>query len=592
MALITGNNRANTLISASGADELRGLAGSDRLTGNGGIDTLSGGDGADRLFGGDGNDVLYGHSIADATAGSGRILASRVGGLFDTPVFLTSAPGDPNRLFVVEKGGQIQLLNPATGTTTTFLDIPDAQLSTGGEQGLLGLAFHPDYASNGKFYIFMVNAAGNLEVRAYDRSTTNPNLADAGSGNVILTINHPENSNHNGGWIGFGPDGMLYIATGDGGSGGDPANNAQNVNGDDFAADPNRDYAIPDDNPFATTAGADEIWATGLRNPWRPSFDRVTGDLYIADVGQGAREEINWQPGTSAGGENYGWRLREGTLPFDDPTGATGLTDPVLDYGHTGAPDGGFSVTGGYVYRGTSAGMQGVYLYADYVTNQVWSFRIVDGRAVDQANRTEQIVASGGAVDQIVSFGEDGRGNLYVVGLDGEVFLLRPQAAAGDGADYLDGGAGRDALRGGVGNDTLLGGADNDTLSGDTQNDLLRGGLGRDMLTGGRGVDSFDFDTVSDSGVGMALRDVIMDFGDGADRIDLRTIDARAGLDGNQAFTFVGSAGFTAEGQIRATQAGTSVMLSLNLAGSTTADMQIELRNTLLADITAADFLL
>ncbi|MGL4322217.1 MAG: PQQ-dependent sugar dehydrogenase [Paracoccaceae bacterium] len=605
MALITGNNRANNLIGSSDGDDLRGLAGSDRLAGNSGVDTLSGGDGNDRLFGGAGNDVLYGHSIADETAGSGRILATRIGQGFEAPVFLTSAAGDPDRLYIVEKTGQIKILNPTTGATTTFLDIPDAQLSTRGEQGLLCMAFHPDYATNGKFYVFAVNAAGNLEVREYARSTTNPNLANPGSGNVILSIDHPTNSNHNGGWIGFGPDGMLYIATGDGGGGGDPLNNAQNtnsllgkmlridVNGDDFAGNPNRDYAIPDDNPFANAAGADEIWATGLRNPWRPSFDRLTGDLYIADVGQGEREEVNWQPGSSNGGENYGWRLREGTLPFNPITNPPDLTDPVEEYAHTSGPDGGFSITGGYVYRGTSPGMQGVYLYADFVTDQVWSFRIVDGRAVDQANRTEQIIASGGSVDQIASFGEDGRGNLYIIGLDGEIFRLRPLAAAGDGADYLDGGAGRDALRGGVGNDTLLGGLDNDTLSGDTQNDLLRGGLGKDILTGGQGVDVFDFDTAADSALGVVFRDVIMDFGDGAaDRIDLRSVDARAGIDGNQAFSFIGSAGFSGEGQIRSTQAGTSVILSLNTQGRTTAEMQIELRNTLLAEITAADFLL
>jgi glucose/arabinose dehydrogenase len=610
MSLINGTTRANLLVGTTTADLLRGLAGTDTLRGGTGADTLAGGDGADRLYGGDGNDVLLGHSSHDATAGSGSIVATRVGQGFDQPVFVTSAPGNPDRLFVVEKTGQIKLFNPATGTSTTFLDIPDGQLSTGGEQGLLGLAFHPDYAANGKFFIYMVNADGNLEVRQYDRSATNPNRADANSGDVILAIDHPTNSNHNGGWLGFGPDGMLYIATGDGGGGGDPDNNAQNpnsllgkmlridVNGDDFAGDPNRDYATPDDNPFAAGPGADEIWATGLRNPWRPSFDRLTGDLYIADVGQGEREEVNWQPASSTGGENYGWVVREGDIPFD-PTrpGNPGpnsplLTDPLLAYDHSGAPTGGFSVTGGYVYRGPSAGLQGVYLYADFVTNQVWSFRVVDGRAVDRANRTDQLVTSGGTIDQIASFGEDGRGNLYIVGLDGEIFRLRPQAAAGDGADYLDGGNGQDILRGGVGNDTLLGGSGNDTLNGNTQNDILRGGTGRDMLMGGRGADVFDFNAVGESRTGPALRDVVMDFANGIDRFDVATIDARSTTDGNQRFDYIGTAAFSGEGQIRAVQAGTSVVLHLNTTGSSGSEMQIVLRDTLVAELSAADFIL
>ncbi len=610
MPLINGSQRANLLNGTIGQDTLRGLAGTDTLRGGLGNDMLAGGDGADRILGGDGNDRLFGHSTADAITGSSDIRVTRVGQGFDQPVFVTSAPGNLDRLFVVEKTGQIQMLNPATGTKALFLDIPDNQLSTGGEQGLLSMAFHPDYASNGKFYVYMVNEDGNLEVRQYTRSATNPNRADPASGNVILTIDHPTNSNHNGGWLGFGPDGMLYIGTGDGGAGGDPLNNAQNVdvllgkmlridvNGDDFAGDASRDYAIPDDNPFANTPGADEIWATGLRNPWRPSFDRVTGDLYIADVGQNAWEEVNWQSHTSAGGANYGWVVREGDTTFD-PTrpgnpapGSPLLTDPLLTYGHSGAPDGGFSVTGGYVYRGPSAGLQGVYLYADFVTNQVWSFRVVDGRAVDQANRTDQLVSTGGQIDQIASFGEDGRGNMYIVGLDGEVFLLRPQAAAGDGADYLDGGAGRDHIHGGAGNDTLLGGTGNDTLNGNTQNDILRGGAGLDRLMGGRGADVFDFNATTDSQTGIGRRDVIMDFADGVDRLDFATIDAQAGVTGNQRFAYIGTAAFSGEGQIRAVQVGTSVVLHLNTAGAVGSEMQIELRNMQVADFTAADFLL
>ena len=445
-------------------------------------------------------------------------------------------------------------------------------------------------------------------MRQYSRSTANPDLADAASGNVILTIPHPTNANHNGGWIGFGPDGYLYISTGDGGSGGDPANNAQNLNvllgkmlridvsTDAFPADPARDYAIPTDNPFATTAGADEIWAYGLRNPWRPSFDRVTGDLYIADVGQGAWEELNYQA-AGVGGVNYGWVVKEGTHVFDPtrpgnpPPTSPGLTDPLVEYPHASDGTGGFSVTGGYVYRGQSPGMQGVYLYADFVTNEVWSFRVVDGKAVDAANRTDQIVAVGGSLDQIVSFGEDGHGNLYVVGLDGEIFLLSPQKAAGDGADLLDGAAGNDRIAGGVGNDTLLGGVGNDTLSGGNQDDVIDGGLGRDVMTGNAGADVFDFNGVADSGLGP-LRDVIRDFVPGEDVMDFSRIDAEATRGGNQSFAFIGTARFDAEGQIRVAQSGSSTVLQLNITGTTGAEMQVVLQNVMAIDLGLLDFIL
>ena len=301
MAIITGTLRGNLLEGTSLTDIIRGLAGRDTLRGGLGNDSLAGGEGADHLYGGAGDDLLNGYARGSTAIQSGDIGLLRVGPAFDQPVFVTSAPGDPDRLFVVEKTGHIRILNLDTGASRSFLDIPAGQLSTGGEQGLLGLAFHPDYASNGKFYVYMVTEDGDLELRQYRRATANS--ANPDSGNVILTIAHPDNSNHNGGWLGFGPDGMLYIATGDGGAGGDPTNNAQNtnvllgkilridVNGDDFAGNTARDYAIPDDNPFADSAGADEIWAYGLRNPWRPSFDRATGDLYIADVGQNAEEE-------------------------------------------------------------------------------------------------------------------------------------------------------------------------------------------------------------------------------------------------------------------------------------------------------------
>lgn len=505
MARFNGGAGGDTLAGGAAADVLNGASGADRLDGAGGDDRINGGEGADRILGGDGDDILNGFGASDVSESSGAINALLLSDNFSGSVFATSAPGDPDRLMVLEKDlGRIRIMDTTSGAiaATAFLDIPDSEFLRGGEQGVLGLAFHPDYATNGRFFIYLTNTSGNLEVREYTRSAGNPDVANT-TFDVILTIPHPSFGNHNGGWMAFGPDGMLYIATGDGGSGGDPNNNAQNintllgkmlridVNGDDFAADSGRDYAIPDDNAFVGVAGADEIWALGLRNPWRPSFDRETGDLYIADVGQGEREELNFQAADAGAGVNYGWRVREGTLSFSPGTtpGTQPLTDPVHEYSHVGAPDGGFSVTGGYVYRGTAGGMQGVYFYADFVTDQLWSFRVVDGVAIDIANRTQQLVVEGGAVDSIASFAEDGRGNLYIIGLDGEVFRITPGVGAGDLGDTIDGGAGNDRIYGGVGNDRLSGGEGVDTLFGGTQDDSLDGGIGNDTLAGQAGDD-------------------------------------------------------------------------------------------------------
>jgi glucose/arabinose dehydrogenase len=612
MVVKSGTRGADRLNGTAVADELFGKSGGDTARGGTGRDSISGGEGRDKLYGGAGDDVIFGFGANDAVAGSGNITATRIATGLGAPVFATSAPGDPDRLFVVEKGGTIKILDLGTGTTNAqnFLTIPSGQIETDGEQGLLGLAFHPDYATNGKFYIYMTNAAGDIEVRQYLRSSGNPDLADQGSGDLILTIPHPGNSNHNGGWIAFGPDGMLYIAVGDGGGGGDAPNNAQNkgvllgkmlridVDGDDFAGDPDRDYAIPDDNPFAgATPGMGEIWATGLRNPWRPSFDRVTGDLYIADVGQDKREEVNFQPGNSNGGENYGWAVKEGDIPFDPGRpgnpgpNSPALTDPLIDYRHISGPNGGFSVTGGYVYRGQSEGMRGVYFYADFASDQIWSFRVVNGKAVDAINRTEQFVISGGTIDGITSFGEDGRGNLYIMGIDGEIFLIEPEVGAGDGADLIDGGDGRDRILGGVGNDTLRGGADSDTLSGNGQRDRIVGGAGQDFLAGGGGADVFDFNERGESAPG-SRRDVIKDFGTGADRLDFSTLDASPAQSGNQSFSFVGQDAFDGQGQIRAVQDGTSVIVLVNIAGSVGAEMQIVLLNTQAGDLSPDDFIL
>lgn len=358
------------------------------------------------------------------------------------PVYVTVAPGDSNRLFIVEQRsgstGRIKILNLTTGTVNVAPFLSIANVSTGSEQGLLGLAFHPDYQKNRRFYVNLTNAAGTTEIREYQRDAVNPDLADAATVRTLRTIAQPF-TNHNGGWMGFGPDGYLYIATGDGGSGGDPGNNAQtitnNLLGKLLRIDPlgnngpGGQYGIPATNPFVGVAGDDEIWCYGLRNPWRCSFDWLTGDLYIGDVGQNTWEEIDVQPASSTGGENYGWRIREGANGGALP----GAIDPIYDYSHGGGTTQGFSVTGGYVYRGPIAVLQGHYFFADYVNARIWSLKWngdapaqFDGENyTDFIDWTSLITASAGSIAGISSFGEDASGNLYIVDLPGgEVFRV------------------------------------------------------------------------------------------------------------------------------------------------------------------------
>jgi len=370
------------------------------------------------------------------------VVAVRLTAGLSRPVFLASPPNDPTRLFVVEQHtGQIRIVDRATGQVGPVAFLSITGLATGGEQGMLGLAFHPEFASNGLFFVNVtVAGSGATEVRRYQVSADDPDLADPASEDLILGYDQPF-ANHNAGWMAFGPDGFLYIATGDGGSGGDPGNRAQDlgqllgkilridVDRDDFPADPTHDYGIPLDNPFASTAGAHEIWAYGLRNPWRCSFDWLTGDFYIGDVGQGVWEEIDFQPAASGGGENYGWNLREASHCFppvagDPVCGDLSLVDPIYEYRHASAPDGGFSVTGGYVYRGPIAAIDGHYFFADFVTRQVWSF-VFDGATRSPVdNWTAQLSPPVGTVERISSFGEDADGNLYIVDLGGEIFKL------------------------------------------------------------------------------------------------------------------------------------------------------------------------
>ncbi|MCA9278982.1 MAG: PQQ-dependent sugar dehydrogenase [Phycisphaeraceae bacterium] len=387
-----------------------------------------------------------------ATA-SGQTLTKELVGTFSRPVVATHAPGDMDRLFVVEQHtGRIEILDLNSGTVlpTPFLTI--SGLSTGNEQGLLGLAFHPDYAANGYFYV-NYTASGQTFIRRYSVSAGDPNVADPSSANPVLQFSQPF-SNHNGGWIGFEPgfNSNLYIAAGDGGSANDPLGNGQSlgtllgkilridVDGDDFPTDPNANYAIPASNPFGVGGPRQEIWAYGLRNPWRCSFDRMTGDFWIGDVGQGQREEVDFQPASSTGGENYGWRCMEGTRC----TGLTGCTCnapelvlPVHEYDHNFS---GFScsITGGYVYRGCDIeAIRGLYFFADYCSDQILSLEMNNGVPGAVVNWTAEL-GLGGAITSPVSFGEDARGEMYICSLDGGVYRLRPTGAVSSCACYAD----------------------------------------------------------------------------------------------------------------------------------------------------------
>jgi len=350
------------------------------------------------------------------------------------PVFATAPNDGSNRLFIVEKGGIIKILNLATGQVlaTPFLNV-SSQIATSGEQGLLGLAFHPNFDQNGFFYVNLINLNGDTEIRRY--GLLNQNQADTTSATLVIRIDQPAGlTNHKAGWLGFGPDGFLYVALGDGGGGGDPGENAENLNSllgkmlrlnvdnDQFPADPDRNYAIPPGNPFAgAIAGLDEIWSYGLRNPWRSSFDHNTGDFYIADVGQGRWEEVNvaTQASGRGAGSNFGWDIMEGSVCHEPIQGCNqaGLVMPLVEYDHSG---GACSITGGYVYRGNVIpALQGTYFYADYCLGFVRSFRLVNETATEQANWPML-----DPNQSITSFGEDQAGELYIVTQQGGLYRI------------------------------------------------------------------------------------------------------------------------------------------------------------------------
>ncbi|HEX6178045.1 MAG TPA: PQQ-dependent sugar dehydrogenase [Thermoanaerobaculia bacterium] len=329
----------------------------------------------------------------------------------DQPVSVTHA-GD-SRLFITLQRGRV-LIDDAAGTRE-FLDIRSLVFCGSGgdcgERGLLSVAFHPRYAENGLFYVYYTDREGDIVIERYRRSTSDPDRADPSSRMLILEIPHRQFGNHNGGQLQFGPDGYLYIGTGDGGGGGDPLESGQSrltLLGKILRIDVDggSPYAIPSSNPFDDLDDArGEIWAWGLRNPWRFSFDRITGDLWIADVGQNAFEEVNVQPRTSAGGENYGWDVMEGAHCFEPSTNCnqTGLVLPVLEYGRSD----GCSVTGGFRYRGSqNPRLRGRYIYGDYCSGRIWS-AVPDGGGWSSRLLVDTSVL-------ISSFGEDANGELYV----------------------------------------------------------------------------------------------------------------------------------------------------------------------------------
>ncbi len=340
-------------------------------------------------------------------------------GLAD-PVLAVAAPGDDRRLYVVEKPGRIRVVLDGELQTTPFLDI-DSITSDSGEQGLLGLAFHPSFETNGFVFVNHTDLGGDTRVLRFG-PISNPDVADPASLEVVLEVEQPF-GNHNGGHIAFGPDGMLYVGMGDGGSGGDPQNHGQRPStllGSMLRIEVDAlPYKVPTDNPFVgDTSAAPETWAYGLRNPWRFSFDRLTGDLWIGDVGQNRVEEISFQPASSSGGENYGWVTLEGSDCFpSDPCDASGTVLPVYEYPHSD----GCSVTGGVVYRGTSLpGWDGRYVFGDFCEGWIRSFRLESGRAVDVQDHTPEL----GTVPRLSSFGEDGQGELYVLDIGGTIYRL------------------------------------------------------------------------------------------------------------------------------------------------------------------------
>ncbi len=365
-----------------------------------------------------GSSTESGAATVAPAASASRIGLKRIG-VFSQPVYLAAAPGDSRRLFVVEKAGRIVVLVRGRRRARPFLDISGQVNSGGEEQGLLSMAFAPDYRTSGRFYVYYTDGSSNLRIVQYRRAGGDANRADAASARDVLTIDHHTESNHNGGQLQFGPDGDLYIGVGDGGNEGDPHNYGQNTGvllGKvlRIAPRPGGGYAIPAGNPFAHQAGRrPEIWAYGLRNPWRFSFDRSTGDLIIGDVGQSTEEEIDFARRGRGAGANYGWSIYEGDLRYK-PGSAPGAVRPALVAQHSA---GYCAIIGGYVVRDPALqALRGRYLFGDNCRPQINSV-LLTGHA--RQNR-----ATGLSVPSLAAFGQDDAGHVYAVSLAGPVYQL------------------------------------------------------------------------------------------------------------------------------------------------------------------------
>lgn len=351
------------------------------------------------------------------TAAGIKVTAVATG--LSSPLYLTAPAGDA-RLFVVEQTGRIRIIKNGQLLPAPYLDVR-SKITSGGERGLLGLAFHPSFATNGFFYVNYTDLAGDTKIERY-HATPSADVADASSGTTVLAFDQPF-ANHNGGMLLFGPDGMLWIGTGDGGSGGDPQGNGQKLStllGKMLRVDVNgaAPYAIPTNNPFVSQSGArGEIWAYGLRNPWRYAFDAVDGLLYIADVGQNRWEEVHVVPASRAG-VNFGWNVMEGTHCYSALTcSQNGLDVPVYEYSH----DDGCSITGGFVYRGNAIpSVRGHYFFSDYCTGFLRSFRYANGAVTDVKQW------SVGSLGPVLSFGQDSAGELYILSDNGRVYRIDP----------------------------------------------------------------------------------------------------------------------------------------------------------------------
>jgi glucose/arabinose dehydrogenase len=367
---------------------------------------------------------------------SGQLTVVRVTGGLSSPLGVTHAGDGSGRLFVVERGGLVRVVKGNTLQSGSFLDLR-GPVSAGGERGLLNIAFHPDFETNRFVYVYYTRSDGDILVSRLTANSARTKV-DPATERVLLRIEHSQHSNHNGGSMAFGPDGYLYLGTGDGGGAGDPLENGQDITNellgkilridvDGSGAGPFGRYGIPADNPFVGKTGDDEIWAYGMRNPWRISFDRSTGNLFIADVGQSRREEVNRESATTAGGRNYGWDQMEGSLCYEPSTGCdkSGKVLPTAEYSHSL----GCSITGGYVYRGAHRDLQGMYVFGDFCSGRIWTMPNA-GNAITVRRDTSLSISS---------FGESEAGELYVTDLGGALYrVIAPEFTDIANSPFLD----------------------------------------------------------------------------------------------------------------------------------------------------------